>query len=376
MFLHPRGNRPRPSQPPTPTHPQGNPHIPQTDVLSELTCHEQFILYSHIILALLEAHEDEFSVLRNIRHGPALPLFQEFFPNLYSTPPPEIFSLVLQIRANKSWDAMKQDILVQISNARPPAPSMTLQTPVRAGVASIPIYPRSQHGLFRRTAGPPASHPAFVSQHPGRAAGSSCAAGSPTSAEGHPSTTNSGRTAPRGKRFCCPSRNCKRTFTRQGHYENHMQRCHAEIPVHDPTESLRTVSSSGQPSADGTSGQDAARTARGAAAPTTPRPAVANPMLHTSISPSPMQQRAPLPAPNADTVGSYTLQSGTSPQIIFPQIRPLEPDTLLSGFPFNMDRLYHYNFPTSESPLLETPRSQAISNLNHSFFSPGSHMSN
>ncbi|KIX95236.1 uncharacterized protein Z520_09153 [Fonsecaea multimorphosa CBS 102226] len=373
MNSNPQGLRFPQPHPPTSAFSQGRAEFTQANAISsrtnELTRHRDFILYSHVIQALLVADKHELDLLKVMREQPESPLFRGFYGNIYSTPPEDIFSLILLIRADESWDAMKQDVLIQVNNAQP-LPASFGTNSKRSGHQ----YTRPRRRLFHSPSGPQQSHPGFVSQHPGRGAGSSGAAGSPTSAEGHLSKVNSGRTAPPGYCFYCPSKNCKKFFIKQGHYENHLWTLHHEIAgAHDPADDLRKIPSSGQPSTEGMSEPGAARPPRGATALSPPRPVLATSMPHPSNSASPLPQIVPSLGLNPHTVGSYTLQSGTSPQTSLPQKRPPDTGILPSDFEFQNDEDWNSFLLSDEQQFLQTPLSQTNSNSNQSFFSMGSH---
>ncbi|KIW82605.1 hypothetical protein Z517_05632 [Fonsecaea pedrosoi CBS 271.37] len=370
---NPQGNPPLHLQPGISAHSQSCADTSQFHAISSktnaLTRHQHFLLYSHIIHALLLADECELSMLKSIRQRARSPLFRQFFGNVYYTPPQEIFCLILQIRADKSWDTMKQEVLMQVNNARPHSESPITNLPRSShactGPASIPTYTRSRGDPFHPPLGPQQTQPGFVTQHPGRVAGGpSRTAGSPSSTEDHSTTANLGRTAPPGQRFFCPSKNCKKNYARQGHYENHLERCHAEIGPHNPADSLRIVYSTGQPSADDMNEQGRARTARGTTAPT-----VSQPVLATSMPPSSI----PSP-PSPYSVASFTLLSGTSPQISLPQKRPRDTEMLSPGLPRHFHNNWDFNPFVSEQQLLVTPPRQPNSNSNQSFFSTDSHL--
>ncbi|OAP54267.1 hypothetical protein AYL99_11368 [Fonsecaea erecta] len=350
-----------------PPHSQGCPRIPQTNTIpfriTQLTRHRSFLLYSPVIHALLDAGEEEWSVLRDIRQRPLSPLFQVFFPNIYSTPPDDIFSLILQIRADTRWLALKQTVLVRVHHARASSLQRSGHSSTRPQEEPSQLPPNSQQ-----------SHPRFISQHPGRGTGPSRTARSPTSAEGRSPTGNPGRTAPRGYRFYCRSRNCKKSYQKQGHYENHMAQMHAEIAPHDPAESLHEIPSSGQPSVEDMSDLDAVGPQSSVTTLTAPRPTITISMAPPSIPPSPRRPIVPPPALNPHTVGSDTIQSGTSPQTSNPQERPPDTDMFPSGVDYIFDSDWRFIFPLGDQQSLEPPLSPTHSYPNPAFFPADSHM--
>ncbi|KIW91126.1 uncharacterized protein Z519_08020 [Cladophialophora bantiana CBS 173.52] len=369
-------------QPPNSPLPPGLSDTVLTDLISskidKLIGHPDFVLFSPIIRTILEASDNEWRTLRDIRQELSRSaLFRTHFANVFDTPPQEIFDFIVQIRTDKSWNTRRQDVLMQVSTRRLSGSSWT-SSQASGHAPIIPTtFTRPREGPFYSPSRVRQSHSGFVSQHPARGARSRCAGGSPTSTEDHSSAVSDGRTAPAGYRFYCLSQNCTKSYSRQGHYENHMHRCHAEIALHNPIMALDKISSRGQPSAVELGGHVRPIKAKGGAPPTTPQPALSTSMPYTSIPPSPIPEIVPPPAPTSHAVHSLTIESGTGPQIKHSQKRPLGTDMSPSVFQYDVDTASHspsWYFFDGVQPFLGILPSQTISNSGRSLFSTGSHV--
>ncbi|KIW67630.1 hypothetical protein PV04_06867 [Phialophora macrospora] len=297
--------------------------------LEELLAHTCFQHYSSIIQDLFEADHQHWHILCFLRLQSPCALFQRHHTSIYYNPPPDLFDLVAQIREDKSWQTQGPKVLARLGSVRRLSGS---SWPDSRGSGLSPYQAthltpatRSVHSASRESQSlvPPGIQYGRVGsgyQCSSQGAGSSVAAGSPTPTEGYISVGNAGRTAPPGHCFYCPSRNCSRSYprkgyTRQGHYENHMQTRHAEWPTHDPLTSLQEIPTHEYPSASNMHEHTVSMTSAGVRWPTTPQPqpqprfAVSTPHtpLHSLFEPGSERPSTP----NPDTVFTDTLQSGT-----------------------------------------------------------------
>lgn len=349
-----------------------------------LIAHPHFELYSPISRDLLAATDQHWYIFLILRSMLQATFFGRHYASVYYTPPPDIFNIIAHIRNDGSWQNTRREILIRIDHAcqqsrssrtmsdgsrhRPPqgdhltpdtARSRSRPSQVRSSQSHQQGQPRSEYQTSSLGGGP-------------------STAGSPTPAEGHLAAFNAGRTAPDGHLFYCPSKNCRRSYprqgyTRQGHYENHMRDCHAEWESHDSFKSLREIP--GQEHAHAADQSGDPMTLGDSALPMTPQPIFANSTPHTPIPSSDLD--AEYLSLHPDTVFEHIIQSaGTEPQISVPLFGLLEETLSTMTFPTNLTGVPQSQYDAAEGQhhLFQTPSSQTSSNLNHSYWSPDSFM--
>src|ERR1700753_1388469 len=82
----------------------------------ELTKNIHFEHYLPIILDYLKADNDDWHTVEYIRLNIHSRLLQNHHSTVYDIPPPDIFSLLVQIRRDKSWNSMRQVVLTKVQN--------------------------------------------------------------------------------------------------------------------------------------------------------------------------------------------------------------------------------------------------------------------
>ena len=252
QYHNPQANRPQ--RPALVVPPQDHSHLEANPTIAILTNTQQlidnpnFLYYSQFNQLLLEADNDHWRAVDFLRQSQS-PLVPAFCASIRYVPPPDMFRLLALIRRDEAWNTMRHEVLRLVSAARRRSASSfpgsagsgltpqrgTHLTPVTASVHST--SPRGSQ--FQLPCGVQLGRAGSGRQPSSHGPGSSYGAGSPT-----PSQGNAGRTAPENHLFYCPSKNCNRSyprkgFTRQGHYENHMDKNHAEWPSHDALTSLK-----------------------------------------------------------------------------------------------------------------------------------------
>ncbi|KIX04960.1 uncharacterized protein Z518_05832 [Rhinocladiella mackenziei CBS 650.93] len=239
------------------------------------------------------------------------PFLRKHHQSIHDSPSPRIFEILVQIRLCKSWARHRGGVIDLIDQTIGPTPH-TSQTPSHASVTHLTpgsapsIRSNSHESKSRFPLYDPS--PANLSVRPpdhGRHDGSPSStndlfAAVPTN------NGNGGRTAPEGHRFCCPSKNCKKNYSRQGDYENHMQSSHNEWPPHDPQNHLRKISHTGQLSADVVEEQPLGNSSA-TLSPLTPQPNPFGPMTPVMPCTAPISSH-----PQAQTGLSHLLTQDTS----------------------------------------------------------------
>ncbi|OCT52059.1 hypothetical protein CLCR_08657 [Cladophialophora carrionii] len=373
-----------------PTGDHDRPDASQTSLISvkleEMFAHRCFHHYSSTIQDMFEADHQHWFILRFLRLESQSALFRRNHTSIYYNPPPDLFALVAEIREDKSWEAKRLEVLALVSSVRRLSGSSwpdsrgsglspyqaTHLTPATGSVRSA-----SREGKTLVPPGIQYGRPMSGYQSSSQGLGSSAAATSPTPTEGHAAGGNGGRTAPKGHLFYCPSRNCRRSYpregySRQGHYDNHMKTHHAEWPPHDPLSSLHEIPTPEYPVASHLHEHTASRPAAEVIWPTTPQPQPQPQPLFTASTPHTPLRPVGEPGserpstPNPDTVLPDILQSGTETEITrYP------PGSFPSGFPNDAVGSSQPDWDLGHYfPLL----SQSYSNSNQSFHSTDSYM--
>jgi hypothetical protein len=231
----PQGSTPTLSFTQKPTRPA--PPVPGVQLLlKRLTENPNFDYYHQIIHDYLYADDDTWSVLLFLRTDPT-GLFHTHHRSTTQTPPQDIFDIISQIRNSANWGREKIEILNRVNSGRRKQPQNTSfrQPYLFAHRPHLTPTPSASRVSQLRNASNVSSFDYARSDDLIHCADSIPKDTSSVSVDGR-------KRAPDGYRFCCPSRNCKQSYTRQGDYENHMDQKHAEFGLHDPHKSLKRVS--------------------------------------------------------------------------------------------------------------------------------------
>lgn len=233
----PQGSTPTPTLSFTqkPTRPA--PPVPGVQLLlKRLTENPNFDYYHQIIHDYLYTDDHTWSILLFLRTDPS-GLFHTHHRSTTQTPPQDIFDIISQIRNSPNWGREKIEILNRVNSGRrkPPQNTPFRQPYLFTHRPHLTPTPSASRVSQLRNASNISSFEYPRSDDLSHYADSIQKDTSSISVDGR-------KTAPEGYRFCCPSRNCKQSYTRQGDYENHMDQKHAEFGFHDPHDSLKRIS--------------------------------------------------------------------------------------------------------------------------------------